>query len=121
VAEFRNGSVVYRRAEEQPPDPRNRSSRLIERHLSTGDLEVRGTSSVGGVVTVLVVGEGAPEWLDARNYSVEAMFDQNGLVRRMTVSYERPEDARVRMRWRYRQLELGEFEPPNWCEQEFAT
>jgi len=127
VATFDNGSRVYRRAAEDSPDPRNRSARRIGRYLTTGDLIVRGTSSVEGVRTVLVVGEGnsgwegKPEWMTVTNYSVEAMFDRNGLIRRMTVDYRTARGTDARVTWRYRELGLGEFEAPSWYEREFGT
>ncbi len=121
VATFENDSRVYRRVAEELPDPRNESVQHVSSYLATEEpIKVRGQVSVNGVRTVLVVGEGSPGQLNATNYSVEALFDRNGLIRRMTATYDRPDGSDVRVTWRYRQLGLGEFEAPTWYEQEFA-
>lgn len=105
------------------PKPYELRDSLVERYLSTPETRLNGTVDRDGRTHYRIEGRGVPTrstLADVENYSVVALVDPRGLVRRVTVEYTDSVPGatyRTRIEITYVRIGATSVERPDWYDR----
>jgi hypothetical protein len=128
IADFHGLNTTYRRDEDRDgggPSPFELRREVVGQYLAVDGTNMTGQVSREGRTHYRLVGNGRQGNVDvAQNYTVVALVDSRGFVRRVASEYTLAVDTRryaVDAQLRYRDLGEVTVGPPDWYEQRFAS